>query len=231
MTINGFDWKGLNMKIAIFSDIHSCYSKIAAVFKDMEKYQIDHFVCLGDIIGYGDQPEETVKLLMEKKVISVRGNHELAMFSSKYLNCFPKFIKQPLLDNIAAISKNSVQYLKETPDYLKLPNCHFVHGTPPDKITTYIYDVTDDYLKSVFNTSDVQLFFTGHTHQLNLITYKDRRVLRRKITENCTIHLEDDKKYLLNVGSIGFSRDDFEESKYAIYDSENKQILVRMVKR
>jgi predicted phosphodiesterase len=218
------------MKIAIFSDIHSCYSKMAAVFKDMEKYQIDQFVCLGDLIGYGDQPEETVNLLMEKKVISVRGNHELAMFSKRYLDCFPMFIKQPLLDNIAVLSSKSVRYLEETPDYLKLSNCHFVHGAPPDKITTYIYDVTDDDLKSIFDNSDSQVFFTGHTHKLKLITYKDGIVLRRKITKNCTIYLEKNQKYLLNVGSIGFSRDDFEASKYAIYDSINKVIKVRMVR-
>jgi hypothetical protein len=90
--------------------------------------------------------------------------------------------------------------------------------------------VTDYYLKSLFNNSEKQVFFTGHTHKLKLITYRDRIVLRRRITKNCTIHLEEDQKYLLNVGSIGFSRDDFEASKYAIYDSVNKHIIIRMVK-
>ncbi len=217
------------MKIAVFSDVHSCYSKMAAVFEDMEKYQIDQFICLGDIIGYGDQPEKTIKLLMEKNVVSVRGNHELAMFDRQYLECFPKAIKQPLLDNIVMLSTKSVRYLENTPACLKLENCHFVHGTPPDKLTTYIYDVSDYYLKSLFNNTQEQIFFTGHTHKLKLITYKDRIVLRKRITKNCTIPLEENQKYLLNVGSIGFSRDDFEASKYAIYDSIKKHIIVRMV--
>lgn len=217
------------MKIAVFSDIHSSYSKMAAVFKDMGKYQIDKFICLGDIIGYGDKPEETVKLLMEKRVISVRGNHELAMFSKKYLELFPKFIKQPLIDNIAALSTRSVRYLENTPDFLKFENAHFVHGTPPDKLTTYIYDVTDYYLKSLFNNTKSKIFFTGHTHKLKLITYKEKIVLRQRITSNRTIQLDKTCKYLLNVGSIGFSRDNFEESKYAIYDSTAKTIMVKMV--
>ena len=217
------------MKIAVFSDIHSSYSKLDAVFKDMEKYQIDKFICLGDIIGYGDKPEETVKLLMEKRVVSVRGNHELAMFSKKYLKLFPKHIKQPLINNIAVLSTRSIRYLENTPDFLKFENAHFVHGTPPDKLTTYIYDVTDYYLKSLFNNTKSRIFFTGHTHKLKLITYKNRIVLRQRITKNCTIHMEDNQKYLLNVGSIGFSRDNFEESKYAIYDSTAKTIMVKMV--
>ncbi|MCP3899052.1 MAG: metallophosphoesterase family protein [Desulfobacteraceae bacterium] len=218
------------MKIAVFSDIHSCYSKMAAVFADMEKHQIDQYICLGDIIGYGDKPEETINLLIEKNVISVRGNHELAMFSKRYLDCFPKFIKQPLLDNIAALSNTSIQYLKDTPDFLKIENCHFVHGIPPDRLTTYIYDVTDDALQAMFDDSKTQIFFTGHTHMLALITYKDTIVLREKITKNCTIPLEKNNKYLVNVGSIGFSRDNFNESKYVVYDSVNENIVVRMVK-
>jgi predicted phosphodiesterase len=217
------------MKIAVFSDVHSCYVKMAAVFKDMEKYKIDQYLCLGDIIGYGDQPEETIQLLIKNKVLSVRGNHELAMFDREYLEVFPKAIKQPLLDNISRISSKSVRYLEETKPFITMANAHFVHGTPPDKLTTYIYDVSDYYLKSVFNNSDTRVFFTGHTHKLKLITYKDRIVLRKRITRNCTIPLEENQKYLLNVGSIGFSRDDFEASKYAVYDTDKNEIQVRMV--
>jgi predicted phosphodiesterase len=217
------------MKIAVFSDIHSSYLKMAAVFKDMEKYHIDKFICLGDIIGYGDQPEETIQLLIKKNVLSVRGNHELAMFNKKYLELFPKFIKQPLLDNMAVLSTRSVRYLENTPAYLRLKNAHFVHGTPPDKLTTYIYDVSDYYLKSLFNNYDTKIFFTGHTHKLKLITYKNKIILRQRITDCGTIQLKKSQKYLLNVGSIGFSRDNFKESKYVIYDSSNNTIMVKMV--
>ncbi len=217
------------MKIAVFSDIHSSYSKMVAVFRDMEQHQVDKFICLGDIIGYGKKPEETIKLLMDKDVTTVRGNHELAMFNKRYLKLFPKHIKQPLIDNIAALSTKSIRYLEDTPAYLKLEDAHFVHGTPPDMLTTYIYDVTDYYLKSLFNNSGTKVFFTGHTHKLKLITYKDNIVLRQRITKNRIIHLKDNTKYLLNVGSIGFSRDNFEESKYAIYDSTAKTIMVKMV--
>jgi predicted phosphodiesterase len=217
------------MRIAVFSDIHSSYSKMMAVFRDIEQYQIDKFICLGDIIGYGKKPEETIKLLMDKDVVSVRGNHELAMFNRRYLELFPKHIKQPLIDNIADLSTRSIRYLEDTPAYLKLANAHFVHGTPPDKLTTYIYDVTDYYLKSLFNNSKTKIFFTGHTHKLKLITYKDKIVLRQRITSNRIIHLKDNEKYLLNVGSIGFSRDNFQESKYVIYDSVNNTIMVKMV--
>lgn len=218
------------MKIAVFSDVHSCYDRMLAVFADMDQYGIDRYVCLGDIIGYGDRPEQTIRLLMSRNVVAVRGNHELAMFNRDYLELFPKDIKQPLLDNIAVLSNASVRYLQDTPACLSFENCHFVHGTPPDKMTTYIYDVTDYYLKSIFNNSDIRIYFTGHTHKLKLITYKDRIVYRRRIKQNCVIKVDDNQKYLVNVGSIGFSRDDFDESKYAVYDTLNREIMVRMIK-
>ena len=130
------------MKLAVFSDVHSSYTKMLAAFSDMEKYGIDQYICLGDMIGYGPQPEETVRLLISKQVVAVRGNHELAMFDPDYLELFPKRIKQPLLDNMAALSTASVRYLENTPAYLTLEYCHFVHGTPPDKIASYIHDVS-----------------------------------------------------------------------------------------
>lgn len=217
------------MKIAVFSDVHSSYKQMMAVFAHMDQYKIDHYVCLGDVIGYGTEPEETVRLLMSKNVISVRGNHELAMINPDYLELFPKSIKQPLLDNMAAISSASVRYLEDTPPYLSFENCHFVHGTPPDKITTYINDVSDYYLKSIFNNSDSWIYFTGHTHELVLITYKDKNFYRRRIRESCIIRLGDDRKYLLNVGSIAFSRDEFEGPKYAVYDTQKKELMIHIL--
>jgi len=74
------------------------------------------------------------------------------------------------------------------------------------------------------------VFFTGHTHELVLINYTDWNFYRRRIRENFIIPLGHDRKYLLNVGSIGFSRDDFEESKYAVYDTEKKELMIRMMK-
>lgn len=219
------------MKIAVFSDVHSSFDRIRAVFDELEREGIHRYVCLGDVIGYGDKPEETVQLLMRKNVTAVMGNHELAMFNREYLEYFPKAIKQPLLDNIAALSPESVRYLEGMPRFLQLENAHFVHGTPPDKLTTYIYDVSDYYLKSVFNTSKEKLFFTGHTHILKLITYNDRIILRSRLKQDGTIRLADHQKILLNVGSIGFSRDDFDAPKYAVYDSEKQEIRVRILSR
>lgn len=217
------------MKIAVFSDVHSSYSRMKAVFLDIDKIGVDEYICLGDMIGYGDQPEETVQLLKDKHVTAIRGNHELAMFNERYLSYFPHDIKQPLLDNIAAISESSVKFLKNTPAYLKKHGCHFVHGTPPDKITTYIYDVSDYYLKSMFNNASTPVYFTGHTHKFKLITYKGQIIYRRRIRTNRTIPIEDHQRYLINVGSIDFSRDGFDEAKYAIYDITNREVHFRMV--
>lgn len=216
------------MRIAVFSDVHSSYEKMKTVFREIDGLGVDRYVCLGDIIGYGDRPEETVRLMIEKGVINIRGNHELAMFNKKYLSYFPYDIKQPLLDNMAALSEKSMEYLRKAPDYLQMADCHFVHGTPPDKLTTYLYDVSDYYLKSVFNNSREYVFFAGHTHILKLITYKTKIIYRRRIRKNRTIPIEDHVKYLVNVGSVGVSRDDFDAPKYIIYDSEQRKIHIRI---
>jgi len=217
------------VKIAVFSDVHACYTRMKTVFDAIDQFGVDLSVCLGDVIGYGARPEETVQLLMEKNVTLVRGNHELAMMDPGYLRLFPHDIKQPLLDHIRTISPESRSWLERGPRSLTAHGCHFVHGTPPDKVTTYLYDVSDYYLKSVFNNSGPQLFFTGHTHIIKLVTYKGKIIYRRRIRKSRIIKVEDHVKYIVNVGSVGFSRDEFPMPKFVVYDLERREIHIQMV--
>jgi len=85
------------MKIAVFSDIHSSYSKMATVFKDMEKHRIDKFICLGDIIGYGDKPEDTIKLLMEKMCSLSEAIMSWPCSAKNILSSFPNTLSSLLL--------------------------------------------------------------------------------------------------------------------------------------
>jgi len=66
------------MRYAIISDIHSDYNSLQNVLSNIEKQEIDKIICLGDIVGYGNQPEEVVKEIMQRNIVCVCGNHEKA---------------------------------------------------------------------------------------------------------------------------------------------------------
>jgi predicted phosphodiesterase len=67
------------VRIAILSDIHGNLEAFKAVLSDMETSQVDEVMCLGDSIGYGPDPVEVLNLLREKNILSVMGNHEMAV--------------------------------------------------------------------------------------------------------------------------------------------------------
>jgi fructose-1,6-bisphosphatase len=76
------------MKIAIISDIHGNYEALLSVKVDIQKAQVDKIICLGDFIGYGPQPEEVAKYLIENEIPCVMGNHEKAIINPAALISF-----------------------------------------------------------------------------------------------------------------------------------------------
>jgi predicted phosphodiesterase len=67
------------MRIAVIADIHGNFRALEAVLADIDQAGADHIVSLGDNIGYGPEPEEVVRTLIERQIDSVLGNHELAL--------------------------------------------------------------------------------------------------------------------------------------------------------
>ena len=66
------------MRLAILSDIHGNYEAFKQVLLDLDRANVDSEICLGDCIGYGPEPEETIREVMQRKIPSILGNHEMA---------------------------------------------------------------------------------------------------------------------------------------------------------
>ena len=85
------------MKVAVFSDVHSTPKKLMKVLSDIRRVGADKLICLGDIVGYGTDPESVVNLLMQHGVQSIMGNHDMALFDNNYLDAFQHSIKKTIL--------------------------------------------------------------------------------------------------------------------------------------
>ena len=73
------------MKIAIISDIHGNLEALNSVYADIQQNDVDNLVCLGDMVGYGPEPEAMINFVVEKGIGSVAGNHELAIHEDERL--------------------------------------------------------------------------------------------------------------------------------------------------
>lgn len=214
------------MKIAVISDIHANLEALEAVLLDIEARQPDRIICLGDLIGYGPDPEEVVRRVRDLGITCVLGNHEAALFSKKALNWLNFLARENNIASKALLSEESLAYCAALQRTAHFENAGFVHGCPPDSVVRYLYKLSDEDVVDVVASLPERSFFVGHTHDLRLISVDRGVVLRAKLEEG-PIELDDDRKYLINVGSVGHPRDGNSRAKYVLWDSDAGRLDVR----
>jgi predicted phosphodiesterase len=216
------------MKIAVLSDIHANDEALTQVFADIDRSGVTQIICLGDVIGYGPEPDRSISLLREWHVPTLLGNHELAVSEPQVLEWFNPDACISLEKTIPLLSHKSRRYISGLAPYMVAFNCRFVHGFPPDSCMTYLTFVTESSLKDTFEKMTENICFLGHTHTLEIVSYNgnyiERSPLRRGITG-----LDEDNKYIINVGSVGQPRDGNNKAKYVIWDTLNHTVEVRFV--
>ncbi len=217
------------MKLAVISDIHSNLEAFTAVLEDIDKAAgVDDIFSLGDNIGYGADPEKVISLLENRKIISVLGNHELALLDKNYLRDFNANAKKALIQNSRMISEKSINIIKSFNLYCVRYGCRFVHGLPPDSATKYITLTPFGILKTIMEKLSQRICFVGHTHFLEITQLKKGVITRDKITKK-TISLDKESRYIINAGSVGQPRDKDSRAKYLIWDSVSRKIEPRYV--
>ncbi|MCE5336301.1 MAG: metallophosphatase family protein [Desulfobacteraceae bacterium] len=216
------------MKIAIVSDIHGNREAFCEVLADMERAGADAAVNLGDIVGYGPEPEEAARLIREKSIPSVMGNHELAIAKPNYLRWFNESARRSLLLTRDLLQPETRKWLSGLPPFLVHHGALMVHGCPPDSITEYLFEMDDEALERIFASSEQRLSFVGHTHTLELVSFGEGSIERTEIGRGL-FPLEKSKAYIVNVGSVGQPRDGDNHAKYVLWDETAYTVEVRYV--
>ena len=214
------------MRYAVISDIHSNIQALKAVFMDIENSNIDKIISLGDIIGYGPNPAEVLEKVHKSVHHFVLGNHDAALYNKISTENF---------------SKNSVEILKWTRERIDKKTEHFFQFQPLTfqgenfkcthsnffKPEEFGYIENNDDAQKSFDSSHEQLLFVGHSHiPCMFVKRNDGPVHCLKAQD---FSMEDDKRYIVNVGSVGASRDNDTRASYYIYDTKNTNVFLRRV--
>jgi predicted phosphodiesterase len=218
----------LIMRIAVISDVHGNLEALEEVLADIDRLDIEESICLGDNIGYGPEPEEVLNLLRSRDIPSVVGNHELGLLDKGTLRHFNPLAAKVLMQTEELLSQDSIEYIKNLPTSLTSRDAFFIHGCPPDSVDTYLFELAAWEFKKIFTELENGIFFVGHTHELQLISFSGNQVIRQYMGRG-TIHLNGDEKYIINAGSVGQPRDGNNNAKYVIWDDTDKTIEVRFV--
>jgi predicted phosphodiesterase len=214
----------IKMKCAIISDIHSNLEALKSVFQEIDRLGVDRTVCLGDIVGYGANPNECVEIIRERKIESIMGNHDVVACGKKEPFDFNSIAKEAALWTRAVLTAENREFLSNLPETRGIDGFLIVHGaiSDPDLYVFSAYDAFSEFkLMKKWN-----ICFFGHTHMRTYYVFLGGDV---RCLSNYEFKIEPEAKYLINPGSVGQPRDRDPRSSFLIYDSE--EAVVRFIRR
>jgi diadenosine tetraphosphatase ApaH/serine/threonine PP2A family protein phosphatase len=212
------------MRHLVLSDIHSNLEAFSAVLDDAGRRGFDRCVVLGDIVGYGASPNETVGMVRELEPAAiVRGNHDKAACGITEAQSFNDAAKIAVLWTRDVLSVENRRYLRELPQGpVDAGGFVISHGSPLDE-EEYILGEID--AGGAFEDGDFEIAFFGHTHFACVFVHSGgRSKLRLTPPERGVLRLEPGARYLINPGSIGQPRDHDPKAAYAIFDAERRTL-------
>jgi predicted phosphodiesterase len=216
------------MKIAVLSDIHGNLDAFREVLRDLDRFRVDQVICLGDMIGYGPQPEETIRLIQQRDIPSVTGNHEMAIAKPQLQEWFNPPARESIQKTRTLLSDETLLYINELPSSRVIDGLRFVHGFPPNSPFIYLHEVSESRMMQTLRKSAEWIVFVGHTHNLKLISYDGLTVVQKRLRQEI-VSLSEQNRYIVNAGSVGQPRDGNNNAKYVILDTLAHSLEVRFV--
>lgn len=217
------------MRIAVLSDIHANLPALEAVLADLDDQGADRLVHLGDCVGYGPDPVACLRLLRERGAVVVQGNHEHALLNPVAKGWFNASARKAVEITEHLVPEAERELLRAWPTSVAFDGLRFVHGFPRDNAFLYLFAADDDRLMRAFAEMDEDVCFVGHTHDLELVCLKNGELARSPLAPGVT-ELDLDARCIINVGSVGQPRDDWDNrAKYAVFDTQARSLDLRGV--
>ena len=198
------------MKYAVITDVHSNIFALKAVMSEIDKIKPDKILCLGDIVGNGAYPEETVQYIRRREdILCVKGNHDL--FVNLNLTSFPIVDTRLKMFRWTqkALSNASRKFLNDLPSVLTFEDCgkkivafHYPKNSK-GRFKDLIYLPSDDQVRELFDGLKGDIFLFGHEHTGSLT--------------------EIDGKLYLNFGTLGNMLEK-DSARFGILEVDNEKV-------
>lgn len=201
------------MRIAFISDIHGNLEALNSVLKDIEKQNVDKIYCLGDLVGYGPNPNEVIEKIKTLKIQCIMGNYDDAVGNErKSCGCAynPGRETEVGEESINWTIKNTTyenkEFLKKLPKkfYIEVEKIKIllVHGSPLNELLEYVKpNIDTKRLKRLINNVKEDIIINGHTH-----------ISMEKNINGKTVY---------NAGSVGRTKEGVPEAIYLIIEINN----------
>jgi predicted phosphodiesterase len=214
------------MRYGIFADVHSNLEALESVLAAYKTESIDKYLCVGDVVGYAANPHECIAKIKTLAMVTVAGNHDWAavnLFSSGYFN---QLARQAISWTGRNLNGEDKHYLESLKLLYKNEDLTLVHGTLHNS-GDFDYMTDRSAARETFGSLETDVCFVGHSHVTGIfVKDSDGRIDYRVDNK---LNLEDGKKYIVNVGSVGQPRDGNPKAAYCIYDTKKKELRIKRV--
>ncbi len=204
------------MRIALLSDVHANLVALEAVLAALPA--VDGLWVMGDTVGYGPDPADTLALLRERQAVMVAGNHDLAVATGQGLEVFNPVAASAAMTHRKWLSAEDRDFLAALPTIEHAGGATIVHGSLRDPIWEYVWDARSAYASLV--AAESELSCNGHTHVPAVFQLDGDRV--SSTLGRGTVSLVG--RVLVNPGSVGQPRDRDPRASWAVLDTEGRTV-------
>jgi diadenosine tetraphosphatase ApaH/serine/threonine PP2A family protein phosphatase len=207
------------MRVVLVADVHSNLAALKAVLRHAESaVAIDAVWAMGDLVGYGPDPDACLEMLRRYPLTAVGGNHDRAAVGSIGTEDFNPYAAAAARWTAANLVDEHASFLRDLPDVAVEGQFTLVHGSLRDPVWEYL--LSEEQALAQFSLQDTPYSLIGHSHvQIAFFEQADRPPIGQRFDDGMSIPL-DGPRFIANPGGLGQPRDGDPRAAYALLDTQ-----------
>ena len=218
------------MRIAAITDIHANLPALEAVLEALDEAGVEETWCLGDVLGYGAEPDACAALIRERCAISLVGNHDLAVLGALDIAAFSEAAAVAVEWTRARVGEETLAFLRELEPQGERQGIGLFHASPRDPVWEYV--LSNEQADLGMDASGQRLGLIGHSHValfFNRPEQGSRDETRGAQASDGALLDLDGGEWLINPGSVGQPRDGDPRASWLELDTEEETALFHRV--
>lgn len=211
--------------IAIISDVHGNLEALEAVLADVARQDTTSLICLGDVVGYGADPNACLERVTSAAKVCLLGNHDIAARDLRAAENFNEVAREAIRWTSGQLTPENQERLRSLSYEHVEDGTRFVHASPDDP-PSWHYILTEQEAWNAFEACPEDVCFVGHSHVPLRVLLRAGRLV---VLPDESLTLQEEDRALFNVGSVGQPRDGDWRAAYVLWDPEARRLVTRRV--
>ena len=214
------------MRVAVISDIHSNLPALEAVLSDLGSGDPDQVWCLGDVVGYGAQPDACTKLISEVVEVCLAGNHDLVVSGELDVRYFAMSAGAAARWTLKHVTPQTREFLAELTPLGQSAGVGLYHASPRDPVWEYVLSISQ--AGDCLDVQQQRVCLIGHSHVACYFTRNGGDTIGEQALHGAELSMSEGE-WLVNPGSVGQPRDGDPRAAYLMLDTDTWTATFRRV--